>query len=133
MARPVKPLSEARIASLQAVDKPIKLADGGGMYLLVQPDGARYWRMDYRYGSKRRTLALGVYPQVSLDEARTRRETARFQLASGLDPVAEKKAARAGRRPAGDEQTFALEIIGEGVWTGNWAAGGCATMRNGPG
>jgi diguanylate cyclase (GGDEF)-like protein/PAS domain S-box-containing protein len=128
MARPVKPLSEARIASLQAVDKPIKLADGGGMYLLVQPDGARYWRMDYRYGGKRRTLALGVYPQVSLDEARTRRETARFQLASGLDPVAEKKAARAGRRPAGDEQTFALEIIGEGVW--DWELGSGRVRHN---
>ncbi len=123
MARPVVPLTDARIASLQPVDKPVKLADGGGMYLLVRPDGARYWRMDYRFEGKRRTLALGVHPQVSLDEARARRDAARAQLSAGRDPVAEKKAARAGRRPAGDEQAFALAIIGEGVWDWELASG----------
>ena len=123
MARSVVPLTETRIASLQPVEKPIKLADGGGMYLLVRPDGARYWRMDYRFDGKRRTLALGVYPQVSLDEARVRRDVARAQVAAGLDPVAEKKTAKTGRRPAGDEQAFALEIIGEGVWDWELASG----------
>lgn len=74
-------------------DKPLKLADGGGMYLLVKPDGSRYWRLDYRFGGKRKTLALGVYPEVGLREARRRREAARTQLKSGQDPAAARKVA----------------------------------------
>ena len=62
-----------------------KHRDGGGMYLLVNTAG-KYWRMDYRYSSKRKTLALGVYPAVSLAKARQRREKARELLADGIDP-----------------------------------------------
>jgi integrase len=62
-----------------------KHGDGGGLYLLVNGSG-RYWRMDYRFGGKRRTLALGVYPEVSLAKARQWREVARGQLAEGIDP-----------------------------------------------
>lgn len=67
-----------------------KHADGGGMYLLVRPAG-RYWRMDYRFAEKRRTLALGVYPAVSLAKARQRRDSARELLADGVDPSAAKR------------------------------------------
>jgi integrase len=62
------------------------------MYLLVKPDGARYWRMDYRFAGKRRTLALGVYPTVTLSSARTHREAARTSLAQHIDPATVKKA-----------------------------------------
>jgi len=68
-----------------------KHADGGGMYLLVKDTG-KYWRMDYRYLDKRKTLALGVYPEVSLAKARKRRDEAREQLADGIDPGAAKRA-----------------------------------------
>jgi integrase len=64
------------------------------MYLLITPDGGRYWRLDYRFGGKRRTLALGIYPTVSLASARARREDARALLANGLDPSTAKKAAK---------------------------------------
>lgn len=66
-------------------------ADGGGMYLLVKPAG-KYWRMDYRYLDKRKTLALGVYPSVTLAQARKRRDQAKSQLADGIDPSTAKRA-----------------------------------------
>ena len=76
-----------------------KHADGGGMYLLVKA-GGRYWRMDYTHASKRKTLALGVYPEVSLAKARKRREEARELLAEGLDPSAAKRAEKLATRVA---------------------------------
>ena len=68
-----------------------KYPDGGGMYLLVKP-GGKYWRMDYRFASKRKTLALGIYPEVSLEKARRRREAARELLADSKDPSEAKRA-----------------------------------------
>ena len=67
-----------------------KHADGGGMYLLVKAAG-KYWRMDYRFADKRKTLALGTYPEITLSVARQRREAARKQLAHGIDPGAAKQ------------------------------------------
>jgi integrase len=80
------PLTDTFVKHVKPV-KPAgdKYADGDGMYLLVKPAG-KYWRMDYRYLGKRKTLALGVYPEVSLAKARKRRETARELLADGIDP-----------------------------------------------
>ena len=91
-------LTDARIRNAEAMAKPYKLSDGGGMYLLVTPDGARYWRLDYRFAGKRRTLALGVYPMVTLSNARARREDARASLAKDIDPSAVKKAAQTCRQ-----------------------------------
>lgn len=73
-----------------------KHADGGGMYLLVNASG-KYWRMDYRFAGKRKTLALGIYPAVSLAKARQRREKARELLADGIDPSTAKRAEKAER------------------------------------
>ena len=72
-------------------EKAYKLADGGGLHLLVTPKGQRYWRMDYRFADKRGTMALGVYPTVSLAEARTSRLKIKKQLAEGLNPAAQRK------------------------------------------
>src|SRR5512143_2505515 len=117
MARSVPPLTDRRIRQAPAAAKPFKLADGGGMYLLLNPDGSRYWRLDYRFDGKRKTLALGVYPEVGLDEARRRRNSAKSLLAAGQDPAAVKKAGKLGGLVlGGDEQAYALAIIGEGVW-----------------
>jgi integrase len=76
-----------------------KHADGGGMYLLVNA-GGRYWRMDYRFLGKRKTLALGVYPEVSLAKARQRRDAAREQLADGVDPSEAKRADKVAKKAA---------------------------------
>jgi integrase len=80
-------LTDNFIKNAKATGKPTgdKHADGGGMYLLVKTAG-KYWRMDYRYDGKRKTLTLGVYPDVSLAKARTRRNDARELLADGIDP-----------------------------------------------
>lgn len=79
-------------------------ADGGGMYLLVKPAG-KYWRMDYRYADKRKTLALGVYPAVTLAQARKRRDEARAQLAQDIDPGVIKRAQKIIKASAA-ENTF---------------------------
>lgn len=78
-------------------EKPIKLFDGDGLYLFVQPNGGRWWRFKYRFHGKQRELSLGVYPEVSLRLARTRREGARRMVAQGIDPSAERKAAKEAR------------------------------------
>ncbi|MTC60091.1 Putative prophage CPS-53 integrase [Providencia rustigianii] len=73
-------------------DKAYKLSDGGGMYLEVTPNGSKYWRMKYRYAGKEKRLALGVYPSISLAQARAKREEAKRILALGDDPSLVKKA-----------------------------------------
>ena len=79
-------------------------ADGGGMYLLVKPAG-KYWRMDYRFAGKRKTLALGVYPAVTLAQARRKRDDAKARLAEDIDPGVVKQAEKAAKAIAG-ENTF---------------------------
>ena len=83
-----------------------KHTDGGGMYLLVNA-GGKYWRMDYRFADKRKTLALGVYPEVSLANARQRREKARELLADGIDPSTAKREEKQAKADAA-AHTFAL-------------------------
>ncbi len=93
-------LTDAAIRKAKPAATPQKLWDGGGMYLLLKPDGGRYWRMDYRHGGKRKTLALGVYPTVTLADARQRREDARRLLANGTDPSEVRKAAKVAQAVA---------------------------------
>jgi integrase len=110
----VMPLTDTRIRNAKPTAKTYKLSDGGGMYLLIMPDGARYWRLDYRFGGKRRTLALGVYPPVTLAAARSHREDARALLARNVDPSTAKKATKRAAKLA-SENTFeavAREWIG---------------------
>src|SRR3546814_18866621 len=78
-------------------DKPQKLRDGGGLYLLMRPDGARWWRMDYRrpVTGKRNTRSLGTYPVVGLAEAREKHQAAKKLLAAGVDQGLPRQAARA--------------------------------------
>lgn len=87
-------LTASSVANARPRAKTYKLADERGMYLLVKPDGARWWRFDYRRpnSGSRNTISLGVYPDVSLRLARDRRDDARKQLASGIDPSEKRKA-----------------------------------------
>jgi hypothetical protein len=80
-------LSDVQIRRAKPTPKLRKLFDGGGLFLLVHPNGSGYWRLKYRYGGRERLLALGVYPQVGLADARERAEEAKRLVASGVDPV----------------------------------------------
>jgi len=86
------PLTATAIRNAKATDRAYKLADGGGLYLLVRPDGARYWRLKYRFAGKEKLLALGVFPDVSLAEARDARDDAKRMLRERKDPSEERKA-----------------------------------------
>lgn len=77
--------------------KPLKLFDGGGLFLLLNPNGSRWWRLKYRYGGKEKLLSLGTYPAVGLKDARAKREAARKQLAAGIDPGEHRKATKAAK------------------------------------
>jgi len=87
----VMPLTDFAIKAAKGKAKPYKMADGGGLYLLVKSDSGRYWRLDYRLHAKRKTLAFGVYPQVSLADARAARQDARSLVRQGIDPSAQKR------------------------------------------
>lgn len=89
-------LTQKQIEAAKADGKQSKLADGGGLYLLLHPNGSKYWRMRYRHGGCEKTLALGVYPAVSLKQARELARAARAQTAAGIDPVAEHHRTRPG-------------------------------------
>lgn len=90
-------LTDTAIRNTKPADKPLKLTDERGLYLLLKPNGSRWWRFDYRYGDKRKTLSMGVYPDVSLKEARNRRDEARKLLASDVDPGENRKAVKAAK------------------------------------
>ena len=87
--------AKLRAAKPQAAD--FKLADGGGLHLLVKTTGGKLWRLSYRFNGKQKTLALGVYPTVSLLDAWQARDVAKRQLVEGLDPSREKKAKKRER------------------------------------
>lgn len=94
-------LTDTEIESLKANGKAggSKHADGKALYLLVNKTG-KYWRMNYRFGDKRKTLAFGVYPAVSIDDARLQRDKARKLLANGIDPSKAKKEDKLAQRAA---------------------------------
>lgn len=85
-------LTDVVIRNTKPGDKPIKLSDGGGLFLLIHPNGSFYWRMKYRHAGKEKLLALGVYPEVTLKQARKRRDEARKTIAEGIDPTEQRKA-----------------------------------------
>ena len=100
------PLTDAQIRQLQPKEKPYKTFDGGGLYIEVFPDGAKRWRYKYRIGGKEKRLALGVYPETGLKDARKRHADARVQLSDGLDPSEVKKATAAAQ--AGENSFAAI-------------------------
>jgi integrase len=94
-------LNDVAVRNAKPQPKPYKLTDERGLYLLVTVSGGRLWRYDYRYGGKRRTLALGGYPDVGLKDARDKRDEARKLLAAGGDPAGVRRAQKLSRVEAG--------------------------------
>jgi integrase len=92
------PLTDTAIRNAKPGAKPLRLFDGGGLYLEVAPAGGKWWRLKYRIAGKEKRLSLGTYPDVGLKEARERRDDARKLLAAGTDPSAARKADKAAKR-----------------------------------
>jgi integrase len=106
-------LSDTAIRNAKPKDKPYKVGDSQGLYLLVNPRGSKLWRVKYRMGGVERKLALGAYPEITLAEARAARDAARRQLAHAVDPNAAKRQARieAGMRAENSFTSVAEELI----------------------
>ncbi|MFM2060163.1 MAG: hypothetical protein RLY71_4548 [Pseudomonadota bacterium] len=101
------PLTDAACKNATATDKPRKLADAGGLYLLVNKVG-KYWRWDYRHAGKRKTMALGVYPETSLAAARAAHLRARTLLDTRTDPMAQRQA---DKRKAVEEAADSFRLL----------------------
>lgn len=99
------PLTDLQVRKLRATPKASKVSDGGGLYLMVTPQGSKLWRMAYRFAGKQKTLAIGPYPTVSLERAREVRSAAKRLLGEGVDPSEAKKAEKRQRKLAA-ENTF---------------------------
>lgn len=93
-------LTDTAIKAAKPADKPVKMTDGDGLYLLIHPNGGKWWRFDYRFDGKRKTLSMGVYPEVSLRDARDRRDDARRKIANQIDPGEHRKANKNARADA---------------------------------
>ncbi|GAC1607491.1 MAG: tyrosine-type recombinase/integrase [Aquirhabdus sp.] len=117
MPKLVTPLTDPALRNAKAKDKPYKLSDGGGLYLLVKTvdkETVKYWRMDYRFDEKRLTLAFGKYPDVSLAAARLKRAHAIALLTAGTDPSEVRKVERieqSKQTDAGKREASGLPVI----------------------
>jgi Arm DNA-binding domain len=108
-------LSATAINNAKPKIKAYKIADEKGLYLFIQPTGSKLWRFDYRFLGKRKTLALGAYPDVSLSHARDKRDKARSLLASAppIDPSENRKAEKASQQSNGENS---FEVIAREWW-----------------
>src|ERR1700690_2577983 len=115
------PLTDAKIRNAKPLKKTFKLYDTGGLHLEVSPAGGRWWRLKYRFGGKAKRISLGVYPDVSLRDARERRDTERKLLAQGIDPSANRKAEKSAQadRAANSFETIAREWFAK--FSPSWA------------
>ncbi|EMX2272719.1 tyrosine-type recombinase/integrase [Yersinia enterocolitica] len=100
-------LSDVKVRTAKPEAKAYKLTDGEGMVLLVHPNGSKYWRLRYRFGGKEKMLALGKYPEISLADARARRDEARKLLANGVDPSESKKAVKVEQ----EQEAITFEVV----------------------
>ena len=101
-------LSDTAVRNAKPKAKPYKMSDGEGLFLLITPSGAKYWRLKYFFAAREKLLALGVYPDVTLADARERRAQARKVLAAGNDPGEAKKEAK---RLLIDKHTHTFEAV----------------------
>ncbi|EKT1612256.1 integrase arm-type DNA-binding domain-containing protein [Salmonella enterica] len=93
-------LTDTKVRSAKPEEKEYSLVDGDGMFLLIHPNGSKYWRFRFRFGGKQHLMAFGVYPEVSLADARQKRDAARKLVAAGIDPREQKRAEKAEQEKA---------------------------------
>jgi len=129
MPKRIMPLTDMKVLKAKPQDKQVTLFDGKGLFLLITPSGGKLCRMKYRYEGKEKLLALGIYPEISLADARERRDKARKQIAHGIDPGAVRKA----QKQADTEETETFEVIAR-EWhtkfTPSWTPGHSDTIMS---
>lgn len=110
-------LTDAKIRTLKPSDKPFKVSDSHGLYLLVKPGGSRHWYLKYRISGKESRIALGAYQAISLSDARQQREGIRKMLALNINPVQQRAAERGSRTPEKVFKTWrwrGIKVTGNG-------------------
>ena len=124
-------LTDAKIRTLKPSDKPFKVSDSHGLYLLVKPGGSRHWYLKYRISGKESRIALGAYPAISLSDARQQREGIRKMLALNINPVQQRAAERGSRTPEKVFKNVALAWHKSNrKWSQNTADRLLASMNN---
>ena len=127
MPKRITPLSEVKVRNTKPKGNAYKLFDGGGLFLFVTPSGGKLWHFKYRFDNKEKKLAFGTYPEISLDDARQRRDEARRQVAHGIDPGAVRKA----QKQAETSETETFEVIARewhAKFTHTWTPGYAITI-----
>ena len=114
------PLTDTAIRNAKPQNRQYKLTDEKGMYLLVNKAG-KYFRLDYRFAGKRKTLALGVYPDVRLAEARGKRDDARKMISNGIDPCQARKVQKSIQIEQNENSFEAIAREWHGKYSSNWA------------
>src|SRR5437588_10984112 len=104
-------LNDTRVRTAKACERPIKLSDSGGLYLLIQPHGSKLWRLAYRFGGKQKTLAIGVYPTITLRHAREKRDEAKGLLAANIDPSTQRRLDKLNASTGNTFRAVAEEVL----------------------
>lgn len=112
------PLTDTEIRKTKPAAKPLKLSDGKGLYLLINPTGSKLWRWKYRVSGKEKLMTLGAYPDLSLAQARMRHEDERRLLLAGTDPMAQRKTDKHARQLAADNSFATVAAL----WWASWKA-----------
>lgn len=127
-------LTDAAIRNAKPSDKALKLTDEKGLFLLIHPNGSKYWRQKYRFNGKEKTLSHGVYPDVTLKDARDKRDAARKLLEADVDPGENKKVQKAAtvERAANSFEVIAREWFAKnkGTWAKSHADKIIARLKN---
>ncbi|MCI4070016.1 integrase arm-type DNA-binding domain-containing protein, partial [Dickeya dianthicola] len=117
------PLTDTAIRNAKPLDKPYKLSDAQGLYLLIKPNGSKLWHLKYRFGGKEKKLAFGAYPTVSLASARKLREEARTILSAGDDPGVKKQHDKQAKKNGNTFEAIARQWVAANIrWTEAHAA-----------
>lgn len=122
------PLTDVKARNAKPAAKQFKLFDGDGLFLLVTPGGGKWWRFKYRFEGKEKLLSLGTYPEVSLADAREKRDAARKQVAAGVDPGAVRKACKAAMVAIAENSFEIVAREWHGKFTPTWTPGHADTI-----
>lgn len=114
-------LTDTKCKNAKPAQKAQKLSDGKGLYLEVMPSGSKYWRLKYRINGKEKRLALGVYPEVTLKEARDKTDEARKQIAEGIDPSFQKQLKKATNQKAAENTFQAIALEWHEIQSERWS------------